>query len=475
MSRLLTLADVAAPIEHKSRHLALVGHRSRRLVVAAVLGYTAAKDVLCSCDCDCGATGLIVSRRSILSAQRKPICCERATTKGEHAIWRAIQDRCNNPSSYAYGFYGALGVKMCGGWSSDFWSFYGDMGPRPAGRSIDRVNVTCGYWCGHCDECKSRNRHANCRWATASEQANNRRVTVRVEWKGRTVPIKEVADELGLNQTSLCARYQHCKSLQLAIEREQHKDDLPKCAQSKPVKTRRGVTLADIVLPLGTTYPNMVNETYGRLTVRKMLGRVKCRHVVIECDCSCGTTGILLLAPNVRTSHTTSCGCLALELKLSRSTTHGKASRAANGGRLSPEYVAWQAMIQRCHNPKDPRFPSYGAKGVVVDPTWRDDFSRFLSDMGPKPQSSLSLDRIDVAGPYSALNCRWADAKTQQNNRSDNVYVEHEGKKTALTPLCERLGLDAKLIAGRLRRKVPFERAVLEAEIGRMKTNRAVV
>jgi hypothetical protein len=73
-------------------------------------------------------------------------------------------------------------------------------------------------------------------------------------------------------------------------------------------------------------------------------------------------------------------------------------------------------MKTRCYNTKDPNYKFYGAKGVRVCESWLHDFSKFLEDMGPRPQG-YTLDRIEVTGNYSPENCRWASQTAQQLNK----------------------------------------------------------
>ncbi|MEU1397158.1 hypothetical protein ABZ403_14000 [Micromonospora zamorensis] len=81
----------------------------------------------------------------------------------EYRVWAGAKSRCNNPNTPVYGAYGGRGIKMDPEWEKDFLAFWRELGPRPAGTSLDRIDNDRGYEPG------------NVRWATLEEQANNKR------------------------------------------------------------------------------------------------------------------------------------------------------------------------------------------------------------------------------------------------------------------------------------------------------------
>ena len=120
--------------------------------------------------------------------------------------------------------------------------------------------------------------------------------------------------------------------------------------------------------------------------------------------------------------------------------------------RSQPERHIRAAMINRCTNPNDPGFVNYGGRGIAVCQRWMGSFENFLADMGPRPSSGHSIDRIDNDGPYSPENCRWATRLQQNCNSRSNHLLTLDGRTMCLADWAREAGLTRGALKDRLRR-----------------------
>lgn len=85
------------------------------------------------------------------------------------------------------------------------------------------------------------------------------------------------------------------------------------------------------------------------------------------------------------------------------------------------EYRTWCRMKERCNNSNRPDYYLYGGRGISVCDEWSKSFMAFYKHIGPKPDPSYSIDRIDVDGNYQPGNVRWTDKYTQARNKRRSV------------------------------------------------------
>lgn len=130
------------------------------------------------CRCVCGAEK-VVRYQSLAKGQtrscgclRKEMMADKQRTHGrynspEYRSYRAMLARCSDVKHRQFKDYGARGITVCDRWAKSFENFFSDMGERPPGTTLDRIDNESGYSA------------KNCRWATRSEQNQNKR-NVRV-------------------------------------------------------------------------------------------------------------------------------------------------------------------------------------------------------------------------------------------------------------------------------------------------------
>ncbi len=191
-------------------------------------------------------------------------------------------------------------------------------------------------------------------------------------------------------------------------------------------------------------------QRYGRLVcVNEVEPRIYPngkRVRMVLCRCDCGGTKITRLN-TLRRGEASSCGCYEREVRsLNRDrTTHGQSG--------SLTFHSWDGILQRCCNPRNKDYPTYGGRGITVCQRWRNSFESFLEDLGERPSARHSIDRYpDQNGPYAPENCRWATATEQNRNRRTNVILTFRGQSHCVVEWAEVTGISVSAIYQRIRR-----------------------
>ena len=157
------------------------------------------------CLCDCG-NEKIISGHGLRTGHTQSCGCigkerfgnlnkshEKSGTP-EWKTWIAMKRRCYDKNQQFYALYGGRGIAVCARWKDSFQNFYDDMGSRPKGMSLDRIDSNGNY------------EPSNCKWATAKEQARNTNRNYYVTVNGVTKALSAWTEELGLNYYTIRSR-----------------------------------------------------------------------------------------------------------------------------------------------------------------------------------------------------------------------------------------------------------------------------
>lgn len=164
----------------------------------------------------------------------------------------------------------------------------------------------------------------------------------------------------------------------------------------------------------------------------------------VKCRCECGVVRDVLLSHLVA-GRTKSCGCYQAEAARARFTTHGMAD--------VPEHAIWQAMKQRCLNPKNKRWSQYGGRGITVCDRWTDEengFANFIEDMGRRPDPSLSIHRKDNDGGYCKDNCEWTTKEVQARATTRTRTITYDGRTMCLLDWAREKGISHQVLRYRI-------------------------
>lgn len=176
---------------------------------------------------------------------------------------------------------------------------------------------------------------------------------------------------------------------------------------------------------------NLTGQKFGRLEVKKQSKR-KGRYVMWECLCDCGKTHNVC-GSSLKNGNTKSCGCLQKEQTSKRSKTHNMTG--------SPIYKIWSEMKARCNDKSRDSYKYYGQKGIGYCREWEkfEPFYEFAINNGY--EEGLSIERKDIKLGYYPNNVTFIPLSEQPINRSQTVWLEHNGERRIAADWCRILGM----------------------------------
>ena len=194
----------------------LTGQRFGRFVVIK-RDFTKGGMLYWSARCDCGAERIVVGGNLKRGISKSCGCYHRDRTSKRFRthglsgsstfnIWKGMLARCYRRKSRSYKNYGGRGITVCERWKK-FENFLHDMGLRPDGLTLERINNNAGYF------------PENCKWATPAEQMSNTRIVRLLTHNGETLPTCAWSRKLGLSQGQLGWRLRAGWPIQRALTR----------------------------------------------------------------------------------------------------------------------------------------------------------------------------------------------------------------------------------------------------------------
>lgn len=194
---------------------------------------------------------------------------------------------------------------------------------------------------------------------------------------------------------------------------------------------------------------NLIGKKFGRLTVisesfrgfAKKTSRQSRTYANVKCEC--GKTKRVQIY-YLKNKHTTSCGCVQVEITQARSITHGSSN--------TPEYRAWAALKRRCLNKNRKEYLNYGGRGIIVCKRWINSFEKFYKDMGKRPSPKLTVERVNNNGNYEPSNCVWDTKTAQARNRRTTKWLKCNGERGLLSDWAKKLNISPSTLHNRLRK-----------------------
>ena len=191
------------------------------------------------------------------------------------------------------------------------------------------------------------------------------------------------------------------------------------------------------------------------------------------CQCDCGNPELTLVSGSALKSKTKpvkSCGCLLGH--------NAKTAHRIHGGTEDRLYGVWCAMKNRCYCPSNNRYKNYGGRGITVCDEWKDSYENFKNwalangYRSNAPRGKYTIERINVDGNYCPENCMWKTIKEQENNKTDNHFVEYQGETHTISEWAQIFGMAYNTLLNRINHGWSIERALTEPVQNNKKLNK---
>jgi len=175
--------------------------------------------VMWLCVCDCGTERTVKGSDLAGGLSKSCGCIQKEVTSENikhghnrkekrsrtYQTWRDMLGRCRNKNHRGYKRYGGRGILVCDSWIGSFEAFLSDMGERPEGKTIDRIETDGNY------------EPSNCKWSTPKEQANNMSRNRYLEFNGERLTVSQWADKQGISYNTLIARIRRGWAVERAL------------------------------------------------------------------------------------------------------------------------------------------------------------------------------------------------------------------------------------------------------------------
>lgn len=191
---------------------------------------------------------------------------------------------------------------------------------------------------------------------------------------------------------------------------------------------------------------DLKGQNFGRWHVEELASIIASR-ACWRAKCECGTVRVIS-GKSLRRGHSKSCGCLKRENIVKRLTTHGLSH--------TRDHIVWMSMKDRCYNQNGEHYKNYGGRGITVCDRWlygtkeMHALTCFVTDMGPRPTSKHTLERVDNDKGYGPDNCKWATRHEQRCNTRSNRRITAFGRTDVVTNFAHAYGIGKDTLAARL-------------------------